>query len=116
MLTPEVDSIGDARRHVRETLAAHTDPDTLSRAELVVSELVTNSVLHGPGEPLTLRLIAHENGGVAGEVEDQGTGVVALRQHRPGAVGGLGLTLVDHLASAWGVHPDSTHVWFRLDP
>jgi anti-sigma regulatory factor (Ser/Thr protein kinase) len=111
-----VDSIGNARRHVRETFGAHTDPDTLSRAELVVSELVTNSVRHGPGQPITLRLSAHEDGGVAGELEDQGTGVVALRKYTPGTVGGLGLTVVDHVASAWGVHPDSTHVWFRLDP
>ena len=115
-LSPDADSIGEARRHVRELLAAHADEDTLSRAELVVSELVTNSVRHGPAQPITLRLTADENGGVGGELEDHGNGTVSVREPAVGGVGGLGLVLVDQLSSAWGVHPGSTHVWFRVDP
>jgi hypothetical protein len=42
--------------------------------------------------------------------------LVAIREPdlQTGA-GGLGLSLVEFLTSAWGVHPDSTHVWFRFD-
>jgi anti-sigma regulatory factor (Ser/Thr protein kinase) len=115
LLASRVDSVREARQRVREMLAAHTDEETLGLAELVVSELVTNSLRHGPGGPITLRLTADGFGGIRGEVEDQGDGVVALREEgvRPQA-GGLGLLLVDRLTTDWGVYPDSTHVWFRF--
>jgi anti-sigma regulatory factor (Ser/Thr protein kinase) len=112
----DLDSIAQARGHVREALVEHTDEATLGHVELVVSELVTNSVRHGPGRPITLKLAASEAGDIAGEVHDDGEGVVALRSadDMP-AVGGLGLLLVDSLASDWGVHPGSTNVWFRFE-
>ena len=115
-LAPDEDSVAEARGHVRDALASHADGETLGIVELVVSELVTNSVRHGPGEPITLRLVTEPDGAIAGEVHDRGRGTVVL--HDPGlapAVGGLGLVLVDRLTSAWGVHPGSTHVWFRFD-
>jgi anti-sigma regulatory factor (Ser/Thr protein kinase) len=115
-LTPHLNSIAKARRHVRYALDPHTDEDTLSCVELVVSELVTNSVHHGPGAPITLRLVSEADGGIAGAVEDHGDGVVAIREpDLETGTGGLGLALVDRLTSAWGVHSDSTHVWFRFD-
>jgi len=114
-LLPDVDSIATARGHVRTALEVFTDADTLGRIELVVSELVTNAVRHGPGEPITLRLGTDATGHIGGEVEDRGAGIVAIRQPDPERpVGGLGLTLVDSLASDWGVHPESTNVWFRF--
>ena len=114
----DIDSIAEARGHVRDALVDRTDPDTLGHVELVVSELVTNSVRHGPGEPITLRLAATPAGGIDGVVHDQGEGgTIRLRsdQEMP-AVGGLGLLLVDSLADEWGVHPGSTSVWFRFAP
>jgi anti-sigma regulatory factor (Ser/Thr protein kinase) len=115
-LASDEDAPAHARGHVRDCLEARTGADTLNCAELVVSELVTNSVRHGPGEPIILRLATDSRGGVAGEVEDQGDGVVAIREHNvASAAGGLGLPLVDRLTSAWGVYPGSTHVWFRFD-
>jgi len=113
----EVDSIAEARGHVRDALVDRTDPDTVGHVELVVSELVTNSVRHGPGEPITLKLAATAAGGVDGEVHDHGEGLITLRaeQETP-AVGGLGLLLVDSLTDEWGVHPGSTSVWFRFAP
>jgi anti-sigma regulatory factor (Ser/Thr protein kinase) len=116
-LAPDVDAIGEARAHVRESLAAVLDTDTLACAELVVSELVTNSIRYGPGKPIYLRLTTDEaSARVVGEVHDQGDGVVAIRQQDVDPpVGGLGLTIVDQLTSAWGVYPGSTHVWFRFD-
>ncbi|HEX6711725.1 MAG TPA: ATP-binding protein [Thermoleophilaceae bacterium] len=111
---PDADGVRAARGHVRDALASITDPETLGRVELVVSELVTNSVRHGPGHPITLRLAASDAGEILGTVEDQGAGVVALRDQDRSAIGGLGLVLVDALTTAWGVHPDSTHVWFKL--
>ena len=101
---------------MRSALDPHTDVETLSCVELVVSELVTNSVRHGPGAPITLRLVSEPDGRIGGEVEDHGDGVVAIREPDfETGTGGLGLGVVDLLTSAWGVHPDSTHVWFRFD-
>lgn len=115
-LEPEPRSVADARRHVRDALVGRADPSRLAEVELVVSELVTNAVRHGPGEPIHLRL-TEADGVVGGEIEDQGDGVVAIREQDLGtAVGGLGLPIVNELASDWGVYPGSTHVWFRFDP
>jgi anti-sigma regulatory factor (Ser/Thr protein kinase) len=104
-----------ARRHVRETLDGRADAKTVSQVELVVSELVTNAVRHGPNDkPVTFRL-AIEDGVIAGEVEDQGDGAIEIRRSDPGTVvGGLGLPIVDTLTSDWGVYPGSTHVWFKF--
>ena len=114
-LSSQADSVTEARALVRDVLSSFADPDTLGEIELVVSELVTNSVVHGPGEPITLRLVTTPDGAIAGEVEDRGDGRVAIRDHDPEkTIGGWGLPLVDSLASEWGVYPDTTHVWFRF--
>jgi anti-sigma regulatory factor (Ser/Thr protein kinase) len=115
-LASEPDSVAKAREHVRASLCNTADADTLEAVELVVSELVTNAVLHGPGEPIKLRLAVDSSGGVAGEIEDQGHGVIEIRKQDVGtAVGPLGLRVVDELTSAWGVTPGSTRVWFRVE-
>jgi anti-sigma regulatory factor (Ser/Thr protein kinase) len=124
LLAPHPSSIAEARRHVRYALDDHTDSDTIDRVELVVSELVTNAVRHGPGETISLRLVATPGGGVTGEVVDQGAGHAAIGEQDVTddglddgvlAVSGRGLLIVDRLASDWGVEPGSTHVWFRFD-
>jgi anti-sigma regulatory factor (Ser/Thr protein kinase) len=108
---------------VRYALDDHVDSDTIERVELVVSELVTNAVRHGPGETISLRLVAQPDGGITGEVVDQGDGHAAIDEQDVTtdglddelAAGGRGLLIVDRLATNWGVEPGSTHVWFRFD-
>lgn len=115
-LRSDASSIAEARRHVRDALADRAHPRVLAEVELVVSELVTNAVLHGPGGAVYLRL-AEEDGVVTGEVEDQGDAAIEIREQSLNSVdGGLGLPIVDQLTSDWGVYPGSTHVWFRFDP
>lgn len=115
VLDPSEDSPAEARAHVREALTGIADEDTLDQVQLVVSELVTNSVLYGPGVPITLRLRIDAARRIYGEIEDQGDAVVAMPSPDPSrSVGGLGLSIVDRLVSAWGVHPGSSHVWFRF--
>jgi hypothetical protein len=56
------------------------------------------------------------DGVVRGEVIDRGGGFEReLRTHGPDDVTGRGLLLVESIASRWGVHEGTTHVWFELD-
>jgi serine/threonine-protein kinase RsbW len=93
-----------ARRFTRDVLTGHeVDGEFLMQAELLVSELVTNAVVHARS-PVWLSVSA--GGGAARiEVEDYGGGRVARPQRGDlrGGTGGYGLWLVDSLADSWGV-------------
>jgi anti-sigma regulatory factor (Ser/Thr protein kinase) len=93
-------------------------PTVLEDLQLVVSELVTNSVKFGPKRPITLALAIVGDGMVNGEVIDQGDGEEAKVEMtvEPTLEGGWGLHLVDQVAQRWGVHEGSTHVWFEIGP
>jgi anti-sigma regulatory factor (Ser/Thr protein kinase) len=103
-------SIRVAREHVEirgsRLTGAHRDD-----AGLMVSELVTNALLHGQGV-ITLRITSTTKH-ITVEVADEGHGEVALA-HRADASGGWGLRIVDELADAWGSDSGRTRVWFRL--
>ena len=106
-----------ARRAV-EKLAADVDPDVLRDAQLLVSELVTNSIKHsGSEDPITVRAWARRSG-LKVEVGDGGYGFdaapVAADHH---AEGGRGLLILETLADRWGVSREAcTRVWFELSP
>jgi anti-sigma regulatory factor (Ser/Thr protein kinase) len=91
-------------------------PAALEDLQLVVSELVTNSVRFGPQRPITLSLRMRRDGTLRGEVIDQGDGRTAKIQmfEEPSVEGGWGLHLVDRVATRWGVRKGSTHVWFEI--
>ena len=99
-------------RAMAEQFAAGYDLASRSNLALIISELVTNSVVHGPGRPITLRLRISDDGVLQGEVEDHGDG--ALEKLADARGQGFGLRLVDQLSRAWGHYPGSTHVWFEL--
>ena len=102
-----------ARRLVRDHLGATAARAVRAEAELIVSELVTNAVLHGVG-PIRV-LLAIDDDVVRGEVIDQGTGFeVEIRERGADEVSGRGLWLVASLARRWGVHDGSSHIWFEL--
>jgi len=93
-------------------------PAVLEDLQLVVSELVTNSVKFGPKRPITLALAIGGDGIVKGQVIDQGDGELAkvMMTVEPTVDGGWGLHLVDQVAQSWGVEEGSTHVWFEIGP
>jgi anti-sigma regulatory factor (Ser/Thr protein kinase) len=105
-----------ARRVVSGWLDGRADAQFHDDACLLVSELVTNSVLHSDqpaGAPLRISGFAL-NGVVRVEVEDRGQGPVRRRADDP-VDGGFGLQLLDLLAARWGVtHEHGTRVWFEL--
>jgi anti-sigma regulatory factor (Ser/Thr protein kinase) len=102
-----------ARDLLRARFAAELGPSELKDAEVVVSELVSNALLHGDGA-IRLRL-DYEDGVLRGEVIDDGPGFEAeVRERGARDFGGRGLWLVAKLARRWGVHDGSSHVWFEL--
>jgi anti-sigma regulatory factor (Ser/Thr protein kinase) len=104
------DSVGAARRLVN----GHTpslDAQQRRDAVLMVSELVTNAVVHGAGA-ISLRIDA-DGDTVLIEVADDGN-IVFAATPEPSAHGGWGLLIVEQLADDWGVLDGSTRVWFRV--
>lgn len=101
---------GRARALARR-LEGHCTAAAMTDLELVLSELVTNAVMHGRGAVEVL-LEPLRGGRVRGHVTDQGDGTVALRP-RADDTGGMGLRLVDAVAR-WGVQAPPTRVWFEL--
>ncbi|GFH39428.1 ATP-binding protein [Streptomyces pacificus] len=97
-------------------------PDLAETAELLISELVTNSVRHTRG-PLRLNLRIHD-GCLCCEVEDtDGAGPAAGPAERLAACradswaeGGRGIGLLDALADTWGSCRTATGktTWFQL--
>ena len=93
--------------------------DVRSEVDLLVSELITNSVLHsGASHGATIELVATAaTDTVRIEVYDEGPGfdpiAEARRQHD---VGGYGLKLVDMIANRWGISKGArARVWFEID-
>src|ERR1700680_2559437 len=111
----------------RAAIAGFTEESDLPEANgdtlaLLVSELVSNAVVHSDAPPaseivLCARLLG--DGAVRVEVIDRGTGFPAVPlAPAPQRRGGVGLYLVDQQAARWGVDRRcGTRVWFELmDP
>jgi anti-sigma regulatory factor (Ser/Thr protein kinase) len=103
-----------ARRFVRDQLHQWGRAELADAAELMVSELVTNAIVHAqsPSE-----LLACDDGETLRvEVVDWGDGTLVLRDPDPGSSNGRGLRFVDALAARWGFAPNGRgkRVWFEL--
>ncbi len=102
-----------ARSAISDRFAEELGRGCIGQLWLVVSELVTNAVVHGRGA-ITLR-IRVDGDRVYGEVVDEGGGFEwEVRERGPDAVTGRGLMIVDALSRRWGIHEGTTHVWFEL--
>lgn len=108
-----------ARRSVSSQLKGHIPSRTASDAALLVSELVTNSVVHanvGPRRALTVDVTTLDDR-VRIAVTDPGSRrKPCMLPSHPETPGGLGLLLVDELCETWGVRqdPGRTSVWCEL--
>lgn len=106
-----------AARLALDELNGHIDPALKDDIRLLVSEVVTNSVLHAqphpPGEVALDVWASDEVVRVA--ITDRGPGFVAAQRPRSGERSGWGLMMVDRLAHRWGVELDGgTEVWFEF--
>jgi anti-sigma regulatory factor (Ser/Thr protein kinase) len=113
-LPPDPRSATRARELVRAHLAPLAPPEAVEVAALLVTELVTNAVLHAR---TTIALaIDIEPGRILLRVADESDAVPTRRNYAPEAATGRGLALVDQLATAWGVDTSSEgkEVWAEI--
>lgn len=95
-------TVGEARRWLRQEVGRWATDVGRDAAELVLSELVTNAVLHGEG-PVRVSL-SHRNRCLAIEVVDgNGHGLPTVRHYAADAATGRGMHVVERLSTAWGV-------------
>ena len=108
-------SAGAARRFVGATLHGWGLEDLDEVCRLLVSELVSNVVLHAETD-LDVRL-RRSDGRVRVEVHDRNPRLPERQRSSPTAATGRGLVFVAELAQAWGVTPTpkGKAVWFELD-
>ncbi|MBL1110551.1 ATP-binding protein [Streptomyces sp. 5-8] len=125
-IRPDPTEVGRARRWARSRLAGSgitADEPLAETLILLVSELVTNAVVH-TGRPAVLRLCLP--GTAAGndapapvrvEVADNSSRAPVPRCVDGDATGGRGLALVDCLADRWGWSPEGAgkNIWCELD-
>ena len=104
-----------ARDLVTDLLRSHHwPPDAIEKARVVMSELASNAVLHAQ-TPFQVR--CKIDGDAIIEVTDWQPGSVPLvADSDPAREGGLGLRLVEAIASEWGIRarPEFKVVWCRL--
>ncbi|MCD9902743.1 ATP-binding protein [Streptomyces sp. MT29] len=122
---PDPAEVGRARRWARSRLVGSGIRDDEPLAEtliLLISELVTNAVVH-TGCPAVLRMLFGGGGGVgeAGtvrvEVADASDCPPRPRHAGGDDTNGRGLELVDGLADRWGWQPEGAgkQIWCEVD-
>ncbi|WP_306323820.1 MULTISPECIES: SpoIIE family protein phosphatase [unclassified Streptomyces] len=115
----EPERIAAARQQVRELLHDWADDDQRDSAVLLVSEMVTNVLVHTDGDALLVAEMTRpgsEPRRLRVEVADASDDLPHKR--RPGelASSGRGLVLMELLADRWGVDPrgEGKSTWFEL--
>ncbi|MFI6933712.1 SpoIIE family protein phosphatase [Streptomyces sp. NPDC050287] len=117
----EPERVAVARQQLRELLHDWRSPDQVDSAVLLLSEMLTNVLVHTDADAL---LLAEVRGGLTGpggrrmRVEVTDTSDDLPHRRRPGelASSGRGLMLIEMLADVWGVDPrgEGKSIWFEL--
>jgi anti-sigma regulatory factor (Ser/Thr protein kinase) len=116
-LDPVPQSARAARRYVRSALVGLGATEAATRtAELLVSEVVTNAVLHARSTiDVSVATVGEQ---VQITVTDGSPAPLRPRDYGVQGTTGRGLRLLASLASSWGVDPrpdvPGKRVWFRL--
>jgi PAS domain S-box-containing protein len=114
VLPPLPTSVGEARRLVRRSLRDAGQDHLIDDAELLVSEIVTNALVHA-GTPIEVGVIPRA-GRLRIEVADGSPHAPSPRHYTALSGTGRGLMLLEDLVDDWGVEttgPGKT-VWFEL--
>jgi anti-sigma regulatory factor (Ser/Thr protein kinase) len=103
-----------ARHALGDWLATIPCSDTVTRdAQLVVSELITNAILHTHSAPTVVA--SYDDGRLRIEVHDHDRAPPRIGDQAD-ASGGWGLRLVDAVTDGWGWNPTRSgkHVWTEI--
>jgi hypothetical protein len=116
-LPPDPTSPRVARHFVVTTLEAAGHDDLVDIATLLVTELVTNAVLHARTE-LVVEIDDDPRDALRFTVWDRSPLLPRVRHNSVAAATGRGLRLVEMLSSGWHADavPDGKRVWFDLAP
>ncbi|MGW3682495.1 ATP-binding protein [Streptomyces prasinus] len=107
-LHPEPESVPRARRWFRKFIAPYNPACSVDDCALMISELVTNAILHGQSDGVGVVRVEWFREGTSLRVEVHDPGCPAdVRLRRPDAddVHGRGLLLVNSLAASWHFGP-----------
>lgn len=113
-LAHDLASARTARKFVEDVLVRWQCDQDVDTINLLVSELVTNAVVHGGSDAdVAVRLT---DSAVRISVADAGEGMPTRKDADASATSGRGIGLVDELASAWGVEPlpVGKAIWFEV--
>jgi anti-sigma regulatory factor (Ser/Thr protein kinase) len=110
--------VAAARQQLRELLHDWPEPDQVDSAVLLVSEMLTNVLVHTDADALLLAEVRGEPGARRMRIQVTDTSDALPHKRRPGelASSGRGLVLIELLADAWGVDPqgEGKRIWFEL--
>lgn len=111
---PEPPSAPAARKFVL-SLGWSNDEDLNIKLATVVSEIVTNAILHAR-TPFVVTVSPHPTA-IRVEVTDGSSSFPARRTYDPTEPTGRGLAIVDAMSDRWGVAaaPAGKTVWFELE-
>jgi len=114
----EPERIAVARHQLRELLHDWSSADQVDSAVLLVSETLTNVLVHTDADALLVSEVRGEPGDRRLRVEVTDTSDDLPHKRRPGelASSGRGLMLIELLADLWGVDPrgEGKTIWFEL--
>jgi serine/threonine-protein kinase RsbW len=117
-LSAALDAPATARAAVTAWLAGQVSETMLADAQLLVSELVANSVRHADAPAdANVSVRAQATADILRlEVEDRGrTGSITRQPPDLHHGGGIGLNVVDSLSARWGVNREvGTRVWAEI--
>jgi anti-sigma regulatory factor (Ser/Thr protein kinase) len=104
----------EARQFACEAASSCADERTIADLALLISELVTNSVVHGrTASWVRVEVLLGEH--IRAEVIDSGDGFSFRPRHAVEPHGGFGLYIVQRISENWGMSVGAgTRVWFSL--
>jgi anti-sigma regulatory factor (Ser/Thr protein kinase) len=106
-----------ARHLTRDCLRSAGAAELAEAAELLVAELVTNSLLHAGAGTIDLAVTCEQDG-VLIEVSDASPVLPRMRTYSTTGGTGRGMRLVSSIAAGYGAHDrpgGGKTVWVRLD-
>jgi anti-sigma regulatory factor (Ser/Thr protein kinase) len=113
-LEAEPASARAARQFVRDRLHEWHCEHVAEAVVLLISELVTNAIVHA-GTSVALTVQCAEDA-IRVEIDDHSTELPVPRRVAPDPISGHGLKLVDVMSGRWGVEqqPGGKTVWFEV--